>query len=112
MEKSQTVTAEDLLSATVKYSNNEDANRTYDISANVNIRNGKVSSFDSGEVRKESSVTASGVEAVSTFSSYSDKSLNLSFTNVDADESKTILDAIHDFMANVKSNVNATPVKA
>lgn len=112
---SQNVTAENLLSATVKYSNKDDVNRVYDISANVRIENGLVNNFDGGEVRtlsaSEDNVNLMG-NNVATFNSYGEKSLNLYINNADATEASSILSSIYAFMADVKANVNANPVTA
>lgn len=111
---SQNVTADQLISATVKYSNKDDANRVYDISANARIENGIVNNFDNGEVRKhsESSESTDGMGNIATFNSYSEKNLNLHINNADETEAKAILEAVYAFMADVKANVSANPVQA
>lgn len=109
---SQTVTAENLLSATVRYSNKDDASRVYNITANVNIQNAQVSSFDSGEVRKIDSNDNDGMGYVATFSSYSPRSLNINIADADESEGKSIMSAIYAFMMDVKSTVNTTPIIA
>lgn len=110
----QNVTAENLISATVKYSNKDDANRVYDISANVRIDNGTVRSFESGDVRKMESDTdnADGMPNMANFSSYGTKALSLNYENVDEEDAKAILSAVYAFMTDVKKNVSINPVKA
>lgn len=107
----QNVTADALISATVKYSNKDDAARAYDITANVSIRDKNVTSFDNGEVYKSSSSTEGGVYAAN-FSSYSEKSLNLNVNSSDEEETKEIVSAIYAFMSDVRASVNANPVTA
>lgn len=111
----QPVTADQLISATVKYSNRDDANRVFDITANVRIENGIVNNFDSGEVKKhtESSDATDGMAPnVASFNFYGEKNLNLYINNATVTEAKEILSAIYAFVADVKANVNANPVTA
>ncbi len=109
----QNVTADQLISATVKYSNKDDASRGYDISANVRIEYGNVVRFESGEVRK-SSESPENMEGgnIASFDSNGQKQLNLYIHNADETESQAILTAIHAFMTDVKANVNSNPVTA
>lgn len=109
---SQNVTADQLISATVKYSNKDDASRAYDIAANVNIQNGQVSSFDNGEIRQASSENPDGMTYIAGFSSYSERTLNLNINNADKTEAQTIIEAVYAFMADVRKEVNANPVTA
>lgn len=116
---SKNVTAENLLSATVKYSNKDDESRVYDVSANVNINDGMVASFNNGMVRKLPIVSESenpdvemGTEAVADFSSYSEVSLNLNIFNADMEGAKFILETIYAFMSDVRATVSANPVTA
>lgn len=111
---SQNVTAENLLSATVKYSNKDDANRVYDISSNARIENGIVSNFENGEVKKlsASSETADGMGNIASFNAFGEKSLNLYVNNATETEAKSILNAVYAFMSDVRTNVTANPVQA
>lgn len=110
----QSVTADKLLSATVRYSNKDVSTRVYDISANARIENGQVINFDSGEVKKLSapSENMDGMGNVATFNSYSPKSLNLYINNVEESEATSILSAVYAFMEDVRTNVNANPLNA
>lgn len=110
----QPVTAENLLSATVKYSNKDDSARVYDISANVKIRNGEAVNFENGEVKRlpASADSMDSADIVATFHSYSKKSLNYDVNNASEEESKLILESVYTFMADVKANVNANPINA
>ena len=111
---SQNVTADQLISATVKYSNKDDANRVYDITANARIENGAVNNFDSGEVRKksDSSENMDGMSVIATFNAYGERNLNLYIQNADETEAKAAMEAVYAFMADVKSTVNANPITA
>lgn len=113
-QASQNVTADHLISATVKYSNKDDDNRVYDISANARIENGQANNFDSGEVRKksDSSENMDGMSVIATFNASGEKNLNLYIYNADATEAKVIMDAVYAFMADVKTNVSINPVNA
>lgn len=109
----QNVTADALISATVKYSNKDDSARLYDISSNVSIQNRQVNSFDGGEVRKpQSDVQFGDGMAIATFSSYGTKTLYLSINDADENEAKAIMEAVYTFMTDVKANVNTNPVTA
>lgn len=106
---SQNVTADKLISATVKYSNKDDSARVFDITANVRIENGNVSNFENGEVKN---LVNDGMGNVATFNAYGEKNLNLYIQNADETEAQSILTAIYAFMADVKANVTANPVTA
>lgn len=109
---STNVTAENLLSATVRYSNKDDASRVYYVTANVNITGGKVSSFDSGEVRRITSSPDSPENMPTipaTFNGYGDRVLNVYVNDADLDESKLIFETICAFVADVRASVATTP---
>lgn len=110
----QCVTVDALLSATVKYSNKDDASRAYDITANVRIESGEARNFESGEVRKvsDSPDNMEGMGNVATFNAYGDKNLNLYIHNAEEEESKAIVYAIYAFMADVRTNISINPVTA
>lgn len=110
----QSVAADKLVSATVKYTNKGDAARVYDISANVRIQNGKVTNFESGEVQKIQNENTSADMPMehATFNSYGSNSLHLDINDGDETEAQNILTAIYAFMAEVKAHVNSNPVTA
>lgn len=111
--ENQQVTAESVLSATVRYSNRDDASRSYDITANVNIQNGTVSSFERGEVRKLPEAGAPGPQVmnnVATFSSYNPKSLGLNANDAEPEEAMAVMTSVYAFMAAVRSTVSVTPL--
>lgn len=105
------VTAENLVSANVRYSNKDDVSRLYEISANVNIHSGSVNSFEGGEVKKIQTDGEAG-EQMASFNSYGTRQLNLYINNADETEAPDILSAIYAFMADVRANVSANPVQA
>lgn len=95
------ISFEALNSANVKTNNAVDTERSYDITANVNINNGK----DLGNV-ENGNVTKDGV-TVCNFSKYGSSSLNVNFMNiVDATEMCNILTAINEFIEAVKTAVS------
>lgn len=101
----QKVTAGELISATVKYNNNDDANRAFNIEAEVSINNGTVTNFNSGVVRRKNEENGANV---ATFGSWSDNQLNVDFQNLSTrEESLQILTAIYDFRTDVKNTVAA-----
>lgn len=109
----QSVTADQLISATVRYSNKDDANRVYDITANVRIENGTVQTFDGGEVKKRSASpeSADNAEVVSSFSSYGQKQLNIYFNSLKETVATDVLSAVYVFMEDVEANVNVKPIE-
>lgn len=113
----QSVTADHLISATVKYSNKDDASRVYDISANAHIENGRVGSFESGEVRMASAPSdepdgMEGMNTAATFNAYGEKNLNLYVSDADESEASAILAAIYAFMTDVRASVSDKPIQA
>lgn len=98
------VNAVRLNSANVKYDNSVDAERVYNIEANVNLNNGNVVSFDGGTVMKD------GVEKAS-FSTYGNHQMNYNIRGVeDIEEQCAIIKAIHAFVGDVESEVETNPL--
>lgn len=98
------VNAVRLNSANVKYDNSVDAERVYNIEANVNLSNGNVVSFDGGIVVKD------GVEKAS-FSVYGNHQMNYNIRGVeDVEEQCAIIMAIHAFVGDVESEVEVNPL--
>lgn len=101
-EKVQSVA---LNSANVRYNNAVDTEKVFDIEVNVSIRGNVVGSFDGGVVKKDSMVIAS-------FSMYGENNLSISFQNVtDPMEMCSILNAVSEFIENVKADVQAAEIK-
>ncbi|MGN0309531.1 MAG: hypothetical protein ACI4C3_02930 [Bacteroides sp.] len=88
-----------LNSANVRVNNSGDAEKTYDIEANVNVtQNSVVNNIDSGRV------TLGGVDKA-TFNSWGEGMLNISYSNVETEEQCAIINAVNAFIADVKSHV-------
>lgn len=106
------VSAGDIISATVRYTNKDDAGRSFDISANVGVSNGTVNSFDSGEVRPVRDTSLPGTEeSVSAqFRSYSPESLGVDF-HAAPETAQDILVAIYEFISDVRSSAETTGVE-
>lgn len=91
----------DLKSAVVGMSNAVDSERTYEIKANVNVSSGSnVGSIDSGEVCK-----LGETNVVATFSSWGSQNLSLNLNGLDATEYCDCINAINDFIDEVKTEV-------
>lgn len=91
------VTIKSLNSANLRMDNSVDADREYNIAANVNIDSGSVvNSIDSGNVIKE------GIE-IATFNAYSDNNLQINFNNVATSEQCTVITAVNAFIADVRA---------
>lgn len=81
--------------ATVRVNNEDDANRVYDISAEVMVgENKEVHSISTGAVLKENT-------QVATFAQFIDD-MSVSYQGVEEGEQVDILLAINDFIASVK----------
>ena len=91
---------ETLTEATIVTNNSVDAERVYDIKANVRIiESTSVGSVDGGRVEKEGKL-------VCTFSSYSHGQMNTNFQNVnDVMEMCSILQAVNGFVQDVTTEV-------
>lgn len=92
----------DLKSAVVEMSNSVDSERSYDITANVNVTNGNsVGSVDNGIVK---SVGEENV--VATFSSWGSQNLSLNFNGLDAANYCDCVESIKSFIEDVKTEVS------
>ena len=92
-----------LNSANVSANNSVDEVRVYNITANINVVGGKVSSIDSGVVTKD------GVE-VASFSKWGENNSNKSFYGVSDEEQCIILNEINAFCRNVNEKVEVEPI--
>lgn len=98
------VTAGEVVSATVKYTNKDDEARKFDITADVNIADKKVTNFNNGELRKRDNVDFTNAN----FSSSGDYTyLNYNCNQLTAEESKEAFTAIYEFMEDVNKNVTS-----
>lgn len=92
-----------LNSANVSANNSVDESKVYDITANVNVNENKVSSIDNGRVSKD------GVE-VASFSKWGENNSNKSFYGVSDEEQCIILNEINTFCRNVNEKIEAEPI--
>lgn len=93
MEK---VTIKALNSANLRMDNSVDTEREYEMFCNVSIENGStVANIDSGSVVKN------GAE-IATFSSSSVENLQIGYNNVNSQEQCTIINAVNDFISEVR----------
>lgn len=104
METNQKITAGEVVSSTRKYSNINDGTRLFNIEADVNIQNGKVTNFNSGTLtRKEANAYGNANFSAGNNLDY----FAFNSNGLNASEVKDALDAIMDFMSNVKENVES-----
>lgn len=94
----QKVTYKELRSARVHYDNSVDTAKVYDIAADANIENMNVTNFDQGTVTKD------GVQ-IAYFSCYGENNLSMNYQNVESANQCAILEAVNEFMTDVKANV-------
>lgn len=92
-----------LNSANVSANNSVDEVRVYNITANINVVGGKVSSIDSGVVTKD------GVE-VASFSKWGENNSNKSFYGVTDEEQCIILNEINAFCRYVNEKLEVEPI--
>lgn len=105
----QKVSAGELISATVRYNNYDDANRAYDIEGDVNINGRKVQGFSNGRVKKHDVENAA---ELANFNSWGENQLQIIFQNIGKSDAVLILPAVYDFMADVKTTVETTTDEA
>lgn len=92
------VTYKELRSAKVHYDNSVDTAKVYDIAADVNIENMNVTNFDQGTVSKD------GIQ-IAYFSCYGENNLSINYQNVESTNQCAVLEAVNEFMTDVKANV-------
>lgn len=103
------VTVGEIVSATVKYSNKDDASRVYDISADVRIENGTAQSFDNGMVQPLGQNSDGMGVSDATFNSWSENNASITFNNSDSEKAVAITAAVYAFMADVKASIVSKP---
>lgn len=99
---------EALNSANVRVSNKLSEDRTYDITSNVSIQDGKAVSFDSGNV------AAKDGQQIASFNRYGAGALSLTFKCSEETQSavlSTVLTAVRAFIADTTALVDSTPVQ-
>ena len=106
--KATNVTAGDFVAATRKYSNKDEEGRKFDISADVNISNGKVTSFSNGMlVKREDPSYGTG-----NFSrGDGDTWMSFNLSNFNISESKEAFNAVLDFVEAVNEDVKSQSVE-
>lgn len=92
-----------LNSANVSANNSVDESKVYDITANVNVNENKVSNIDNGRVSKN------GVE-VASFSKWGENNSNKSFYGVSDEEQCVILNEINAFCRYVNEKLEVEPI--
>lgn len=91
------ITVDGITRATVKVNNYNDAERTRDISAEVEVSNGKSGNIQSGTVRKKDEQTQ-----VATFNQYGGSQLNITFFSEQERAADT--EAVSAFISEVKNH--------
>lgn len=99
---SSNVTAGEVVSATRKYSNKDNAGRKFNISADVNISNGKVTSINNGTFTKADEPT----NGSGNFSK-GENWMSVNFNNFSEYSIKEAFEAILDFEKDVNESVNS-----
>lgn len=94
------VTAIKTVSSRVKYSNAADTTRTYDITAEVQLRDGQVEVTDNGQVLKDGAQIAN-------FNG-NDNWFSINYQSVPSTEQAAILAEVNDFIAAVKAAQDST----
>lgn len=101
----ENVTYKALNSANVRIDNSVDAERVYNISANVNVAATNVSNME-GTIREDNDVA----EVLATFNSR-DGILSVDYQNITLEEQQAVNAAINAFIEDVKAKVqNVSPV--
>lgn len=100
------VTAGEIVSATRQYSNKDDANRKFNITADVSIKNGKVINFNNGSLIVLD-VPATGSANFSQGEGW----LSFNTNNLTDEEVKEAFDATLVFMNDVRNNVDSLPIE-
>lgn len=86
-----------IISATVSVSNTENADRTFDINAEVTANDGEVQAINKGEVRlKEDG------NLIASFSMSDKRYMSVSFFRYGTEDSMTILKEVENFIENVR----------
>lgn len=102
-ETTQKVTAGDVVSATVKYTNEADSRRKFNIDCEVGISNGKVIGFSNGRfTKKDSTEYANGNFNAGADNAY----IGFNCNGLTTEESKEAFGAVLAFMEDVKASVN------
>ena len=102
MATNTNVTAGDFVSATRKYSNKDNAERLFNISADVNIANGRVTNFNNGSLTKASEPTNGSANF-----SKGENWISYNANNLSDNDSKEAFEAVIDFVKDVNESVTS-----
>lgn len=106
MGYNENVTAGKTVSATVQYSNLNDSARLFDIAAEVNISEEKVTGFQNGVARlREEPTDVTGNVPVVSFGGNPENYFNIGLTYIGEDKALQAMTAIYEFMASVRHSV-------
>lgn len=94
------VTIKALNSANVRMDNSADADRVYDITANVNVSGTNVTDTN-GEVRMKGDSSS----VIATFNSYGTDNLSVNYQGLNAQQQQTVNTAINAFIADAQAEV-------
>lgn len=95
------VTVKSLNSANVRMDNSVDADRVYDIAANVNVQGTEVTDTN-GEVRQKGDSSS----VIATFNSYGTDNLSINYQGLNAQQQQAVNTAINAFIADAKAEVS------
>lgn len=106
MPTSYNVTPDGVKSATIGYSNKNESGREWDINADVQISDGKVSNYGNGEIRRTRIDEETGNIPTANFnSSVGGSYFSITFSNATPEQRVEMLNAIETFMQSVAENV-------
>lgn len=108
MEESTNVSMKNVVSATVKYSNENDMNRLFDISADFDVRKDKVASVSNGSVAYINNETAGNGD----FSMYGESGMTFNLNVNDKGDAIDMVAAVYDFIKDVKTNISQNPIQS
>lgn len=92
------VTLEAVNSANIRVNNSVDADKVYNVVANLNVQGERISNVSDGIVKL-------GEEQKATFNKWSSDNLNIQFQTGDVMEMCTIINAINDFITDCENAV-------
>lgn len=99
------VTIKSLNSANVRMDNSVDADRVYDIAANVNVSGTEVTDTN-GEVRPKGDSSS----VIASFNSYGTDNLSVNYQGINAEQQQAVNAAINSFIADAKAKAGTGEV--
>lgn len=97
---------ESIIAATVKFSNRSEEGRAYDISAEIETRDGKATNVSRGSVKK-----LECEEEIATFNGWNESHLTVNMNNVADEEQDAVFAAVRAFVKQLREkagNLNLT----